>query len=185
MAPEQTTPTALLRSEHDLILAVLEGISTMTDTAPDALDQQTARRCVTFLQLFADACHHGKEEDLLFPALTAHGLPQDGGPIAVMLHEHELGRSLVQAMADEVEQIGTPGSGAAERFSKAAVDFVDLLTAHIAKENDILFNIADQLIQGDALGDLLDGYATKSEERFEGRSRDELVELGRQIISGD
>ncbi|MGD0266766.1 MAG: hemerythrin domain-containing protein, partial [Candidatus Methylomirabilota bacterium] len=38
-------------------------------------------------------CHHGKEENLLFKTMVDRGFPRQGGPIAVMLHEHETGRS--------------------------------------------------------------------------------------------
>jgi hemerythrin-like domain-containing protein len=35
-----------------------------------------------FLSVFADTCHHGKEEDFLFPGLEAAGIPNEGGPSA-------------------------------------------------------------------------------------------------------
>ena len=55
-----------------------------------------------FLKEFADKCHHGKEEGILFPALTAAGLPSQGGPVGVMLHEHVEGRALIQEMEKAV-----------------------------------------------------------------------------------
>lgn len=51
-----------------------------------------------FLMVFVDKCHHGKEEDFLFPALEAAGVARDGGPIGVMLHEHERGRRHIADM---------------------------------------------------------------------------------------
>jgi hemerythrin-like domain-containing protein len=36
---------------------------------------------LVFLKEFADRCHHGKEEDFLFPALEKAGIKKEGGPI--------------------------------------------------------------------------------------------------------
>ena len=65
-----------------------------------------------FLSIFVDKCHHGKEEEFLFPALEAKGVKREGGPIGVMLHEHEQGRGLVamlrNAVADYTSGIKKP-----------------------------------------------------------------------------
>ena len=50
--------------------------------APEHLDQ-----LFEFFGVFVDRCHHGKEEALLFPALEAVGIGNNGGPIGVMLRE--------------------------------------------------------------------------------------------------
>jgi len=67
-----TTPTAVLRDEHVLILEVADTLERMLADEADGvpLDFDAVDRCITFFRLFADACHHGKEEDLLFPELT-------------------------------------------------------------------------------------------------------------------
>lgn len=57
-------------------------------------------RIVQFFQVFADKCHHGKEENLLFPELERSGSPKERGPIAVMLAEHEQGQSFVKGRAE-------------------------------------------------------------------------------------
>jgi hemerythrin-like domain-containing protein len=53
-----------------------------------------------------------------------------------MLDEHAQGRALIAAIADRV---GTARAAAAR-------DYVDLLRAHIDKENDVLFPLADAVI---------------------------------------
>ncbi len=53
-----------------------------------------------FLRGFADGCHHGKEEDILFQRLIERGFPREAGPLAVMYHEHEVGRSHVRALME-------------------------------------------------------------------------------------
>ena len=65
--------------------------------------QEVLANLQEFFRLFADQCHHGKEEELLFPLLEQKGIPRTGGPIGVTLHEHEEGRALVRQMGDAVE----------------------------------------------------------------------------------
>ena len=50
--------------------------------------------------MFADKCHHGKEEDVLFPELEKAGIARQGGPIGVMLHEHVSGREFIRRMSE-------------------------------------------------------------------------------------
>ncbi|MGE5781951.1 MAG: hemerythrin domain-containing protein [Nitrososphaerales archaeon] len=42
-----------------------------------------------FLKNFTNICHHGKEEETLFPSLEKNGMARESGPIARMLFEHE------------------------------------------------------------------------------------------------
>lgn len=79
-----------------------------------------------------------KEEDRLFPALVAAALPQEGGPVGVMLAEHVAGRGHIgarrQALAD--------GDGAA--LVHAVHAYAQLLSQPILKENRILYPLAER-----------------------------------------
>jgi hemerythrin-like domain-containing protein len=104
---------------------------------------------VEFFQRFADRCHHAKDENALFPALEARGMPRDAGPLGVMLHEHEAGRALLRALADAAP--GCEGDAAGRsRFAGAARAYEELLGAHIHKENEILFRMAERMLDSDA-----------------------------------
>ena len=67
--------TQRLREEHVWILRVADVLERLVEAseAGAAMDFEAVEDCVTFVRLFADACHHGKEEDLLFPALEERG----------------------------------------------------------------------------------------------------------------
>ncbi|MBW2188922.1 MAG: hemerythrin domain-containing protein, partial [Deltaproteobacteria bacterium] len=67
-------------------------------------DKAELVRFVSFIRDFADAYHHSKEEDMLFVAMVEQGFPREAGPIAMMLHEHELGRSLVSVLDGLAQQ---------------------------------------------------------------------------------
>ena len=95
----------LLMQEHQLILRSLDALDAFTvDMARGGDDRDELSRFVRFIREFADARHHGKEEDILFEAMVAAGFPREGGPIAVMLMDHEAGRAHVGVMAATAEQ---------------------------------------------------------------------------------
>lgn len=180
-----TTPTAVLRDEHQLILAVAGALDGLLadETAGAALDYTIVDRCITFFRLFADACHHGKEEGLLFPELERAGLPHDSGPIAVMLSEHEQGRALVRSMAGAIENARAGDERARVELRMSAEGFIALIVAHIGKEDNVLFNMADDMIVGPECRELCAAYETSCGRTFDGESKEDLEQLAAAILA--
>ena len=113
-----------LREEHDSILHVLGVLDRMKDFAPmsDTGRFKRYEEVVYFLKIFADKCHHGKEEGYLFPELVSKGVPNENGPVGVMLQDHKLGRDYISAMSQ-----AAAGSGI---IRAAATRYADLLRKH-------------------------------------------------------
>ena len=88
--------TDILMQEHEVILRVIGALEIETDRLAAGQDVRPGffLDAADFIKGFADGCHHKKEEGVLFEAMTAAGLPQQSGPIGVMLAEHEQGRAL-------------------------------------------------------------------------------------------
>lgn len=99
-------------------------------------DRSALEWLIAFFKTFGDRCHHFKEEQHLFPALERRGVPRDGGPVGVMLAEHEEGRALLRAMRPE----------GGEETAEAIRAYARLLRAHIDKENGVLFPLADHVL---------------------------------------
>lgn len=153
----QTTPTAILRHEHDVILKVLSVLERLASPAR-AIEPSDWERVLDFLRNYADTNHHMKEEDALFPALIDCGLPRDGGPVAVMLAEHQEGRRLVRGMQASLDDAPTqPQADSALR--NQARQFIALLRDHIDKENQVLFTMAESMIPPDTMNELLESFA--------------------------
>ena len=151
--------TAILIHEHELILrgvTVLERMARRAN-AGQAVPPGDASAIIEFIRKFADGCHHAKEEGVLFPAMIAAGIPAQGGPVAVMLAEHDQGRAAVKAMDHAVAGFGS-GQGALEAFASAAFAYTSLLTNHIFKENNVLFRMADQVIPASKDAELVAAY---------------------------
>ena len=138
----------LMVQEHEVIVGVLASLQALAEKLRTG--GEVARQDVAdfgrFFRDFADKCHHGKEEDRLFVKMVQAGFPQDSGPIAVMLSEHEAGRQEVRGLL----AIGA-GSGPLSEDERASVieyagQFVPLLFAHIQKENNVLYPMAQNTI---------------------------------------
>ncbi|SRR6266545_878764 len=132
------TPTDVLREEHRVILRALDllEVAARRLAAGRPLPEEWWAAIIAWLRGFADTNHHAKEERLLFPAMVKAGVPLSGGPIGVMLEEHERGRALIRAME------AGEGSACAAR----AREYVTLLREHIDKENGVLFPLADAVL---------------------------------------
>jgi hemerythrin-like domain-containing protein len=152
--------TEILMEEHRVIERVLACLEKMADDAAATrrIDVASATDAILFLRTFADACHHAKEEQRLFPAMERCGLPGDAGPTAVMRQEHEMGRNHVRAMDSAVTASTKGTAGAVDRFVAESRAFVDLLREHIAKEDQILFPMADKILPASVQDDLLAGF---------------------------
>ncbi len=139
--------TDILMDEHRVIEQVLSCLERLAEHCESGagLDARSAREALDFFRTFADRCHHGKEEGLLFPLLEARGLPRAGGPTGVMLHEHDEGRRLIAALAAAVE------ADVPREFARHARAYVHLLREHIGKEDHCLFPMAAAVLtDGDA-----------------------------------
>ncbi len=165
------TPTEILEEEHELILRVLDvarrEVQSIQDTG--APDRERLEKMIDFFRNFADRCHHAKEEKHLFIRMRARGLPAEGGPVAVMLHEHELGLQFVAAVADALPRAFAGDVSAVKLVADNLASYAELLRAHIMKENSVLFPLANRILTPEDQEELLKEFARiESEEMGEG-----------------
>jgi len=102
-------PTEELKIEHRVITGMFEILKAILGemNSPKNTTKNHLQIVLEFLKVFVDQCHHGKEEELLFPALVETGLPSNGGPIRVLLQEHQAGRELLEKMEASLENLDT------------------------------------------------------------------------------
>jgi len=171
-----------LRRDHDVILKILAAMDALrsmlvtiksSDRSDDHANDDDGivaiiNDTIDFVKNFTDRCHHGKEEDVLFPALNSAGMPREGGPIAVMLREHKQGREIIESMESALEDYERNGSLDYNQIIKSIEEYVLLMYNHIMKENNILFNIADTILY-DNSKDINDAYTRVEYETIKGR----------------
>jgi hemerythrin-like domain-containing protein len=154
------TPTEILMDEHKLILAVLDSLEEAADRLDNGspIDPDFFLDAAEFVAGFADKCHHGKEEDILFVAMTAMDMPQDSGPVAVMLAEHDEGRQYTAGFRTAAQQMKEGDTSAAADVVRNAYDYVNLLREHINKEDNVLYPMAEQIIPMDAMAKMSEEF---------------------------
>jgi hemerythrin-like domain-containing protein len=175
-----------LRMEHDavrLTLKVLERIVQKVEQTGTPDDPRHVEQLLEFFTVFVDRCHHGKEEELLFPALEQAGVARERGPIGVMLREHEIGREYVKKMKDAFSRIQAGIPQAAMDFARSARDYISLLNQHIVNENNVLFPMAERLLSEAAMHELSKGFDLIEEQKIGVGKHEEFHKMIDQLES--
>ncbi len=163
--------TQILMDEHRVIERVLGAIETAVAKVQGGADLSPVffSEAADFIRGFADGCHHQKEEGVLFKAMNAAGMPVEGGPIGVMLSEHEQGRAFTRGMRSAAEKWQAGDLSAREETLRNAAGYAALLRQHIMKEDNILFPMADRVIPAGEQERVEQGFETvEHEETGEG-----------------
>jgi hemerythrin-like domain-containing protein len=171
--------TQQLKDDHESILTILsamEKINLNTRNGKE-LDIMHYEKLIEFIKVFADKGHHGKEEDLLFPAMEKKGFAHDNGPIGVMLNEHQIGRSHIKALSEALSEYKSGNKKAIETIISHSGDYINLLKHHIDKENNILFTMADKAISELEQEKLSEAFKKIEEERIGLAKQTEFINL--------
>lgn len=150
-----------LLAEHEAVritLKILKRIGQEIDKTGKISNPEHLEQLFDFFSTFVDRCHHSKEEELLFPALEEVGVSREGGPVGVMLKEHQQGRDLVAKMKTAIDQYLNGDNDAVQRFQQHANDYTTLLDFHIDKENNVLFPMALKHLPESKLAELKKGF---------------------------
>jgi hemerythrin-like domain-containing protein len=159
--------TADLKEEHGGVKVMLEILGKACDglDAGKGVDPQHLDQILEFLMVFVDKCHHAKEEEYLFPSLEQAGVSKEGGPIGVMLLEHQKGRDFIRRMSEAIPGVKRGDGPAVGRFVRNARGYRELLLAHIDKEDNVLYPMADALLSEDKDRELTKNFERVEEER--------------------
>lgn len=171
--------TEVLKTEHraiKLMLDILESINQRLERG-ETVPSADLAAIVEFIRVFADRCHHGKEEDLLFPAMERAGIPSEGGPIGVMLAEHEIGRTYVRGLAEAAAELAAGNADACTAVVRNARGYITLLRDHIDKEDNILYMMAEMHVSPDTDKRLVEEFERVEEEKIGHGKHEEFHEL--------
>jgi len=170
-------PTDILSGEHRVIEQVLDCLAALSEQAAQsaALDTARAAQVLEVLRTFADRCHHGKEEDLLFKRMGERGMPTHVGPIGVMLSDHEAGREYIARMGLACE------SANAADFSKAGLSYVELMRDHIAKEDGVLFPMAESMLDEAGRAELVEAFRNFEHEDLGAGTHERMLAIADEL----
>ena len=128
-----------LEAEHAIIESVVGSLLTFAARgSAGAASVADAGGYLRFFRLYAGRYHHAREDDVLFPALVREtGVPDDRGPIAVLLGDHRGMEKLqveLTVLATHLHVAGGP-----QAFEARARRYASALLHHIDAENSVLF----------------------------------------------
>ena len=157
----KTDVTRVLVEEHRLILRMISLVEQNTARMEQGRfrDWQFFLDAVDFIRNYADRFHHAKEEDVLFVALVANGMPAKQSPIEAMHLEHEQGRAHVRALAAAAQKTLAGEAGLVPVIAAHARGYALLLRGHIDKEDQILYPLAERILPEELRPGMLAAYA--------------------------
>ncbi|MDO8601194.1 MAG: hemerythrin domain-containing protein [bacterium] len=126
---------------------ILAKIDELEKAVSSAIDLDKVKEFLEFTESYAEP-HHHKEEEVLFPALEKKGIPREGGPIGVMLAEHEIKRGFVKELRRAVKE------GKEDKIKENALAIVSLMRDHIFKEDNILYPCAKDALSAEEMAEL-------------------------------
>jgi hemerythrin-like domain-containing protein len=128
--------------EHRLIermIALMEQEIQSAETSK-RVDPRFIDTAAQFIRTYADRCHHGKEEDILFRELRKKPLSDEHARILdELVEEHQWGRETTAALVDANERYASGDSGALSEILDGTSRLVTFYPKHIEKEDKHFF----------------------------------------------
>ena len=131
---------SLLSYDHGIIRQVLDVYKDIAEKGSVEKNRQIATEGAEFLLMFMDHFHHSKEERFLFPAAICAD-PEHSDKLQQLFEDHRTARMLAEGMLASVR----PGGDDA-KFYDYSKKLVDHMTAHIRKEEDVIFPSIEALM---------------------------------------
>lgn len=131
-----------LLQEHEKIMKVLDIVERVQEEKKLGEDEELKfyLELSSFIQTFADKCHHGKEEINLYHILAPLGDVSEKKMIEELVDEHHQSRMLQKELLRAAEE------GRLLDAAKAAGEYRKLLLSHISHENEQMFPSVEKRI---------------------------------------
>lgn len=126
---------------------ILKSLDALSEAVRDVVSQDGVRIFLDFTNRFAEP-HHHKEEEVLFPKLEEKGIPNEGGPIGMMLLEHEMKRGYVKNLLEALN------NNDEAKMKESALAIVNLMRDHIYKEDNILYPCAEDVLSQEEMNEM-------------------------------
>jgi hemerythrin-like domain-containing protein len=155
-----------LSHEHELIrrmISVMEALSAELQAGTPGIAGDL-REAIRFVRGFADKCHHGKEEKLLFPLIASKNQTVASMPVRILTSEHDAGRTLIRELEDALMAIEAGDATALAKAAQALTLYTRMLRKHIDKEEDVVFPLARTLISEEEADLLAEQFEAVEEE---------------------
>ena len=131
--------------EHRLIERVIADVQTRLDGqgARRVVDTAYVDRVVDFLRTYADRCHHGKEEDILFRDLRQKTLePGHKTLMFQLVEDHEWARATTRRLVAANASVAVGNKDSLQEARRLLHDLASFYPVHIEKEDKTFFRLS-------------------------------------------
>ena len=138
-------PIGPLMIEHRLIERMIGVMKKEIDKIQEkgSVDPKFVDTAVDFIRIYADQCHHGKEEKILFRDLAKKKLePEDKQLMDELIADHILGRKLTGQLVEAKQKYETGDTAALFTITSIIHQLVEFYPKHIEKEDKHFFKSA-------------------------------------------
>jgi hemerythrin-like domain-containing protein len=135
-------PIGPLMIEHRLIEKMIKVMQKKVEMwkREERINPEFIDLAVDFIRVYADKCHHGKEEDILFRDLKNKTLSDEHKRIMEeLVEEHRQGRKTVAEMVEAKEQYMLGNKGMLPAILNCMGFMTDFYPKHIEKEDKHFF----------------------------------------------
>ncbi len=135
-------PVGPLMIEHRLIERM---VKLMAEELPKMEEKRGVNigflsEAIDFIRTYADRCHHGKEEDILFRDLAAKPLSAEHKKVMnELVEEHISARKIVSRLADAKERYARTQKDGFQEIITYLTEVVEFYPLHIEKEDKHFF----------------------------------------------
>ena len=135
-------PIGPLMIEHRLIEKMIKVMKSQLDRfqAGDPVSSPLIENITDFIRAYADRCHHGKEEDILFRELNKKAISSEHRrSIEQLLEEHTKGRKLTKTLVEANQKYKQGDQKVLPAIADCLHSLVTFYPKHIEKEDKHFF----------------------------------------------
>jgi DUF438 domain-containing protein len=170
----------LLMRDHETTEKVFEA-GAKAFSGPGGPDRRIVSQLLAYFTEYVDGCHNKKEEGHLFPLIERRGVPREGGPLAIMLQEHQQSRDLLAKLKSVAEDFVAGRTEDSAELHSLFTEYTEFLKNHFWKENDVLYPMARRVMSEDDGAVVVKGIEATEAALGEG-TRDKYYSLAQRII---
>ncbi|MFZ0944559.1 MAG: hemerythrin domain-containing protein [Syntrophobacteraceae bacterium] len=139
-------PRDALREEHGAIMKMLATLHRFIAEVADLKEADTKdlKALIEFFEIYVDRCHHGKEEQVLFPALSRVRTAGIDSLINSLMEDHREARTIMEQIESNAVTLHSCSEADRYEFRERVDRYVDLVRKHIRKENSELLPLIEE-----------------------------------------
>jgi hemerythrin-like domain-containing protein len=139
-------PRDALREEHGATMKMLAALQRFIAEVVDLKEGDTKdlKALIEFFEIYVDRYHHGKEEQVLFPALAHTRTAGIDSLIGSLMEDHREARTSMEQIKSNAVTLYSCSEADRYEFRERAEGYVNLVRRHIRKENSELLPLIEE-----------------------------------------